>query len=90
MLQLVRVMSDPKEYKIVANENLNQKFSTLARFQNKIFTTCQISDHFFTTRQILKQIFRNMSDFVLKKVLKIKILQKNVHSENLVLTEFAP
>ena len=46
--QLVTVMSVPKENKIrFRNEIPNQKISTLVRFQNKVFRTCQISNQFF-------------------------------------------
>ena len=61
---------------LLRKETPNQKISTLFRFQNKIFTPCQISNQiFFTTRQFLKQKFHNKSDlksknFVLKNFLK--------------------
>ena len=55
---------------------------------------------FFTTRQILKQNFHNVSDFQSKvlqrvrfcfeKLFKNQIFHKNVHSKNHVLTEFTP
>ena len=72
MLQLVGVMTVPKENKLlVRNEIPNQNIPTLVRFYNKPFTTCQVSNHFFTTRQISKQNFHNMLDFnsnILKRV----------------------
>ena len=50
-------MSVPKEYKMLVKEEIpNQKISTLVRFWNKIFTTCQI----------LNQVFYNASDFKTK------------------------
>ena len=54
LLQFLRVMSVPKEFKILMkNEIPNQKKSSLVRFQIK----------FFTTRQIVKQKIHNVSDF---------------------------
>ena len=52
--ELVKVMSVLKENKLlVRNETPNQKISTLVTFENKIYTTCQISN----------QVFYNASDF---------------------------
>ena len=55
---------------------------------------------FFTTRQILKQSFHNVSDFkskilqrvrfCFKKLFKNQILHKYAHSKNHVLTELIP
>ena len=43
LLQLVRVMSVPKEYKMLGKSGIpNQKISSLVRCLNQIFTTCQI------------------------------------------------
>ena len=57
LLQLVRIMSVPKEYKmIVKNEIKNQKNSNLVRFQNENFTTCHI----------LNQVLYTASDFETK------------------------
>ena len=54
-------MNNPKENKLLVRiEFPNQKLSTLVRFQII----------FFTTRQIVKQNFHNMSDF------KSKFLQR--------------
>ena len=41
-------MSVPKEYKLVEKKEIpNQKIANLARFENKIYKRCQISNHFF-------------------------------------------
>ena len=51
-------MSVPKKYKmLVENVIRNQRKSSFVSFQNK----------FFIARQILKQNFHNVSDFVSKK-----------------------
>ena len=74
-------MSVPKENKVfVRNEIPNQNISTLVKFSNKNFTTCQ---------NLNKKIY-NVSNFVLRKLFKNQILYKNVHSKNHVLTEFTP
>ena len=54
LLQLVRVMSVTKEYRIIVkNEIPNQKSSSLVKFWNNFFTTGQVSN----------QVFYNASDF---------------------------
>ena len=69
----------PKEYKsLVKDEIPNQKISSLVRFENKIFTACQI----------LNQKIYNVSGFVLNFFFKNQSLNKNVHSKNHVLIEF--
>ena len=54
---------------VVKNEIPNQQISCLVRFQNKILLRVRFPIKFFTTCQILKQNFHNMSDF------RSKILQ---------------
>ena len=64
LLQLVRVMSVPNEYKmVVKNEIRNQKFQALSDFETKLSQSVRFQIKFFTLRQILKQNFHNVSDF---------------------------
>ena len=79
LLQLVRVMSVPKEYKVlVKNEIPKQNISSLVRFLNKIFTMCQILNDFSTTRQISKTFFKH---FRLKKITTCQILFRSFFEE---------
>ena len=71
-------MSVPKENKLfVRNEIPNQKFQILSDFKTKFSQGVRFQIKFFTTRQILKQNFYNMPDFVFKKdVSKIRFCTK--------------
>ena len=64
MLELLGVLSVPKEFKLlVENEIPNQKFEGLSDFKTKYLQPVRFQINFFTTRQILKQIFHNVSFF---------------------------
>ena len=101
MLQLVRVLSVPKEHKLlVRNDISNQKIKFLSDFKTKFLQRFIFQIKFFTTRQIIKQNFHNVSDFKSKVLQRVRfvlnffkknqILNKNIHSKNHVVTEVTP
>ena len=70
-------MSVPKENKLlVRNEYPNQKkFQLLSDFKTKFLQRVRFQIMFFTTRQILKQNFHNVSDFA-SKILRVRFCFK--------------
>ena len=57
-------MSVPKEYKmVVKNEIPNKKYQILSDSETKFQQRVRFQIKFFTTRQILKHNFHNVSDF---------------------------
>ena len=64
-----------------------KKFQALSDFETNFLQRVRLQIKVFTTRQILKQIFHNMSDFVLN--LK-KIFEQKSALKNHVLVEFTP
>ena len=77
MLQLVRVMSVPKEFKKLVkydSESKNfkfqkiKKFQILSEFKTNFLQRVKFQIKFFTTRQVLKQNFHNASDFKSKNL----------------------
>ena len=77
LLQLVRVMSVPKEYKmLVKNEIRIEKFQVLSDFLAIVLQRVSFQIKYFTTRQILKQSFHNVSDFEPKILQQVRLCSK--------------
>ena len=85
--ELVRVMSVPKEYKMVVKKRfrikkfnscqiLKQNFYSVSDFKSSFLQRVRFQNKIFTTCQILNQKFYNVSDFVLKNSLKIRFCTK--------------
>ena len=68
LLQLIRVMSLPKEYEMLVKKEIpKQKVQSLVTLGNKIFTTCQI----------LKEFFYSASAFEIKFLRQVRFQNKN-------------